>query len=172
MSAADAAISAIGKALTPGSFFNQQGKIFRHAHTLAQFAGVSQGEVLELLEAHLDDRVTIRPSAKHPEKGPLIALTEFLPDQEEVVQVQIVGGNAFAGQDPDDAVADDEAGEGPVQGLSAALAKIGIDLGANGDDAELVAETGEALAEGTAPLGVLGVEGALAMIEGAVDPGE
>lgn len=89
------AVDAIGMALTPGTVFNQQNKIFRSAKALAQFANVDQGEVLALVADNLADRVTIRPSAKRPENGPLIALTEFIPDQvENAVMVKIVGGNA------------------------------------------------------------------------------
>ena len=90
------AVDAIGMALTPGTVFNQQNKVFRSAKALAQFANVDQGEVLALVAENLADRVTIRPSNKRPENGPLIALTEFIPlQQENAVQVQIVGGNAI-----------------------------------------------------------------------------
>ena len=93
------AVDAIGMALTPGTVFNQQNKVFRSAKALAQFANVDQGEVLALVAENLADRVTIRPSNKRPENGPLIALTEFIPlQQENAVQVKIVGGNAV---DPD-----------------------------------------------------------------------
>lgn len=88
------AVEAIGMALTPGTVFNQQNKVFRSAKALAQFANVPQNEVLGLIADNLADRVTIRPSAKRPESGPLIALTEFLPLQEEPALVQIIGGNA------------------------------------------------------------------------------
>jgi hypothetical protein len=84
-------------ALTPGTPFNQQNKVFRSAKALAQFCGedVGQADVLGIIAENLADRVTIRPSAKRPENGPLIALTEFIPVQEEgAVQVKIVGGNA------------------------------------------------------------------------------
>lgn len=90
------AVDAIGMALTPGTVFNQQNKVFRSAKALAQFANVDQGEVLALVAENLADRVTIRPSNKRPENGPLIALTEFIPlQQENAVQVKIVGGNAI-----------------------------------------------------------------------------
>ncbi|KKM08015.1 hypothetical protein LCGC14_1728070, partial [marine sediment metagenome] len=89
------AVDAIGMALTPGTVFNQQNKVFRSAKALAQFANVDQGEVLALVADNLAERVTIRPSTKRPENGPLIALTEFIPQQpEEAVLVKIVGGNA------------------------------------------------------------------------------
>lgn len=90
-------VDAIVMALTPGSPFNQNGKVFRSAKALAQFASVPQDEVLGLVAENLADRTTIRPSAKRPENGPLIALTEFVPEQAEVPeapQVEIVAGNA------------------------------------------------------------------------------
>jgi hypothetical protein len=82
-------------ALTPGTVFNQQNKVFRSAKALAQFANVAQGEVLALVAEHLAERVTIRPSAKRPENGPLIALTEYIVDQAEPALVKIMGGNAI-----------------------------------------------------------------------------
>lgn len=91
-------VDAIGMALTPGSVFNQQNKIFRSAKALAQFSNVPQNEVLGLIADNLADRVTIRPSQKRPENGPLVALTEFLPLQEEPALVKIMGGNAVDDQ--------------------------------------------------------------------------
>ena len=90
------AVDAIVMALTPGSLFNQNGKIFRSAKSLAQFAGIPQQEVLPLIAEHLSNIVTIRPSAKRPENGPLIALTAHLPLQAEPAgapQIKIVAGN-------------------------------------------------------------------------------
>lgn len=90
-------VDAIITALTPGSLFNQSGKVFRSTKALAQFAGVEQNEILELLQDNLADQVTIRPSAKRPENGPLVALTAHLPEQAENPegpQVQIMAGNA------------------------------------------------------------------------------
>lgn len=92
-------VDAIVMALSPGSPFNQNGKVFRSAKSLAQFASIPQNEVLGLVAENLADRVTIRPSAKHPENGPLIALTEFIPAQQEhpeAPQIQILAGNAVA----------------------------------------------------------------------------
>lgn len=91
-------LDALVMAMTPGTAFNQNNRVFRSAKALAQFANVEQGEVLELIANNLADRVTIRPSAKRPENGPLIALTEFIPLQAEAAeapQVVIAGGNAF-----------------------------------------------------------------------------
>lgn len=99
-------VNAIEKALTPGSLFNQHGKIFRSAAALGQFAGLNIQEVLHLVDENLADRVTIRPSQRHPENGPLIALTECIPDQPEegAVQVKVVGGNAVAGAEEEPVV--------------------------------------------------------------------
>lgn len=123
------AVDAIGMALTPGTVFNQQNKVFRSAKALAQFANVDQGEVLALVAENLADRVTIRPSNKRPENGPLIALTEFIPlQQENAVQVQIVGGNAV---EPDGLGVQGAAGFGklpiphePNDGAQALMAKV------------------------------------------------
>ena len=105
------AVDAIGMALTPGTVFNQQNKVFRSAKALAQFANVTQGEVLALVAENLAERVTIRPSNKRPENGPLIALTEYIPQQQEdAVLVKIVGGNAV---EPDGlGVENDDLGNG------------------------------------------------------------
>ena len=93
-------VDAIGLALTPGTVFNQKNKIFRSAKSLAQFASIEQNEVLGLIADNLADKVTIRPSNKNPQNGPLVALTEFIPAQEEdVVQVKIIGGNIVEKQE-------------------------------------------------------------------------
>jgi len=127
-------VDAIGMALTPGTIFNQGGNIWRSASALGQFAALGSREVLALIVAHLSDKVTIRPSAKNPQNGPLIALTEFIPDDlvdgEGVVQVKIMGGNAVA---PDPAPA-------------AALSKIVENAGQVGGDPIKVNEVGPALA--------------------------
>lgn len=93
-------VDAIVMALTPGSLFNQSGKVFRSTKALAQFAGVEQGEVLDLIANNIADQVTIRPSAKRPENGPLVALTQHLADQEQPggPQVHIVAGNAVGAE--------------------------------------------------------------------------
>jgi hypothetical protein len=106
-------VEAIGMALTPGTVFNQQNKVFRSAKALAQFANVDQGEVLSLVAENLAERVTIRPSAKRPENGPLIALTEFIADAAEPALVKIMGGNAV---EPD--------GLGVGDGSAALLQKV------------------------------------------------
>jgi hypothetical protein len=127
-------VEAIGMALTPGTVFNQQNKVFRSAKALAQFANVGQGDVLTLVAENLAERVTIRPSQKRPENGPLIALTEFIPDQAEPALVKIIGGNAI--EIPvDESVAGNAGMDG---GAEALLQKVG----------EM---TGEALEEDDAP---------------------
>ena len=130
------AVDAIGMALTPGTVFNQQNKVFRSAKALAQFANVTQGEVLALVAENLAERVTIRPSNKRPENGPLIALTEYIPQQEEnAVLVKIVGGNAV---EPD--------------GLGVLAEDLGMDGGAAALLAKVDAITGDgALEEDDAP---------------------
>ncbi len=102
-------VDAIGMALTPGSIFNQQNRVFRSAAALAQFASIEPSEVLGLIAESLADRVTIRPSVKHPENGPLIALTEYLPDmpEEAVELVKIVAGNMIESADEGDVVVTD-----------------------------------------------------------------
>jgi hypothetical protein len=125
-------VDAIGMALTPGTVFNQQNKVFRSAKALAQFANVDQGEVLSLVAENLAERVTIRPSAKRPENGPLIALTEFIPDQpEHAVQVKIVGGNAVP------VVIDQEA----LAGAEALMKKV-EEIAENGDANDLAEALG------------------------------
>ena len=127
-------VDAIGMALTPGNVFNQQNKIFRSAKALAQFANVPQNEVLGLIADNLPDRVTIRPSAKRPGNGPLIALTEFIPDQvENAVQVKIVGGNAV---DVDLGLFDQDA----LDGVEALMKKVEELDGAEGGDPNALAE--------------------------------
>ena len=100
-------VDAIVMALTPGSLFNQSEKVFRSAKALAQFANVEQGDVLQLIADNIAEQVTIRPSAKHPDNGPLIAMTEYVPEQAEhpeAPQIRVVAGNAV--RDQDEAVPD------------------------------------------------------------------
>jgi hypothetical protein len=131
------AVDAIGMALTPGTVFNQQNKVFRSAKALAQFANVEQGAVLALVAEHLADRVTIRPSAKRPENGPLIALTEYIVDQAEPALVKIMGGNAV---EPD-GLGVEAAGPGA----------LGMDGGANALLQKVEEITGEAMEEDDQP---------------------
>lgn len=114
-------VDAIVMALTPGSAFNQAGKVFRSAKALSQFATIEQQEVLGLVAEHLADQVTIRPSAKRPENGPLIALTQFVPMQDEPAQVQIVAGNAVAPADEEVAL------EFPIPEDQAEAVKVMLD---------------------------------------------
>jgi hypothetical protein len=84
---------AIMKALTPDDMFNQKGLTWRSITTLAQFASVETGEVLEILDEHFQGLVSVRPNGKHPANGPLVALNEHIhPDPDP--QVVITGGNA------------------------------------------------------------------------------
>ena len=104
-------VDAVVQALTPGSLFNQNGRIFRSAKALAQFAGTDHGGLLEILEGNLAEQVTVRPKAKRPENGFLVALKENVPDQQEPAegpQVKVVGGNAVPApqEDEEDAAPD------------------------------------------------------------------
>jgi hypothetical protein len=93
-------IEAITMALTPGTPLNQQNKVFRSVKALSQFANLDEGETLAAIVAELHDRVTIRPSNKRPQNGPLVALTEHIPPAEEggpgVGPIAIMAGNAVA----------------------------------------------------------------------------
>lgn len=79
-------------ALTPGTPFNAQNKVWRSLATLAQFARIPAAEVQDLLAGDLAEQVICRPS-KHPEKGFLVALKAHVPAAPEN-QVQILGGPA------------------------------------------------------------------------------
>ena len=68
-------------ALTPGSIFNRNGLIFRSLSSLASFAELEEGEVLELLNGDMAQIVTCKPSKKG--KGILVALTAQIPVPEE-----------------------------------------------------------------------------------------
>jgi hypothetical protein len=136
-------VDALGMALTPGSVFNQQNKIFRSAKALAQFANVPQNEVLGLIADNLADRVTIRPSQKRPENGPLIALTEYLPLQEEPALVKIMGGNAVEDQPilgHAAAVGMAHVADGIAGGAEALMAKVNAITGQMDEDDELIGE--------------------------------
>lgn len=100
---------AIVKALTPGDMFNQKGHVWRSVRTLTQFASCEPAEVLDILDEHFQDMVTVKPNTNHPEHGPLVALNLHIPaeEPEEQVapepgqpQVQILGGNAVAAEQP------------------------------------------------------------------------
>lgn len=139
------AVDAIGMALTPGTVFNQQNKVFRSAKALAQFANVAQTEVLGLIAEHLADRVTIRPSQKRPENGPLIALTEYIPDAAEPALVQIMGGNAVMGMD--EAAAPVIGQEGLMDGAQALLEKVQKITGAMDEDDDVDPEMADEAVE-------------------------
>jgi hypothetical protein len=116
---------AIHQALSPGTMLNQRNKVWRSVSALGQFADLDNLEVLETLNAHFADVVTIRPNVAHPDNGPLVALIEHIPpgevpeeavDPEAPVQVHALGGNAVAA--PEAVVPAAEVGnvvaEGPV----------------------------------------------------------
>ncbi len=106
---------AIMKALTPGDMLNQKGLAWRSIRSLGQFASVEQEDVLGLLDEHFQGLVSVRPNAKHPEHGPLVALIEYLPQDPEVgaeVQVAVVGGPAVNAP-PEAGGAIDGVGGGP-----------------------------------------------------------
>ncbi len=61
-------------ALTPGSIFNGNGLVYRSLGALAEFTGLAEDEVLELLNGDMSQVVTCKPSKKG--KGILVALIE------------------------------------------------------------------------------------------------
>ncbi len=101
-----APLDAITMALTPGSPFNQTENPWRSAGALGQFAGISQGAVLALVVGEIMELITIKPSARHPERGPLIALTEFTVEEDGagVAQMKIMAGTAVDGGSAEEAL--------------------------------------------------------------------
>ncbi len=88
---------AIVKALTPGDMFNQKGLVWRSLSTLTQFACVGVPEILDILDEHFQGLVTVRPNTTHPQRGPLVALNEYIIPVEPAPgapQVVVMGGNA------------------------------------------------------------------------------
>lgn len=103
---------AIMKALTPGDMFNQKGLVWRSVSTLTQFASCDRAEVLVALDEHFQGLVSLKPNTNHPDRGPLVALDQFIPAEPEAggAQVQIVGGDpaisaAIKGHADEEAVA-------------------------------------------------------------------
>ena len=85
---------AIILALTPGSPFNDKGLVFRSTHTLAAFAGIELGAVLDLLVGDLAQLVTCKPSKKN--KGVMVALKAQLQAQvQPAAPIKVAGGPAF-----------------------------------------------------------------------------
>lgn len=83
---------AIILALTPGSLFNSKGLVFRSTYTLAAFAGIEPGDVVDLLAGDLAQEVSCKPSKKG--KGIMVALKAQLQAQ-PVEPIKIAGGPAF-----------------------------------------------------------------------------
>lgn len=68
-------------ALTPGSMFNRKGLVFRSVKSLAEFAGISEEDVLNILNGDLVAIVTCKPSGKG--KGILVGLNEAIQAAQE-----------------------------------------------------------------------------------------
>jgi len=82
-------------ALTPGSPFNTNNKVWRSTRTLAAFCDCEVPEVMSLLAGDLGHLVTFKVPAKS--KGILVALRENVPAPEEQEnpppqQVVVAGG--------------------------------------------------------------------------------
>ena len=83
-------------ALTPGSFFNRKGLIFRSLRALSEFAGVDPEGLLEVLNGELAAVVTCKASGKG--KGILVALTAHIPEgAQEVPDAEQAPGNVKPG---------------------------------------------------------------------------
>jgi len=67
-------------ALTPGSIFNRNALVFRSVASLAEFTGLAENEVLDILNGDLVALVTCKPSKKG--KGILVALTAAIVAQQ------------------------------------------------------------------------------------------
>ena len=91
-------------ALSPGTAFNGQNKIFRSVDTLAKFCSLEPGEVLDLLAGDLGNDVVCKPSTKG--KGILVALKANVPAEPEDPQVVAVGGPALNAPPEADAAVD------------------------------------------------------------------
>ncbi len=121
-------------ALTPGSIFNRNGLIFRSVSSLASFAGMEEGEILELLNGDMSQMVTCKPSKRG--KGVLVALTNQIPVEEggetPVAQLAVLAGNAIQAEAEVAAapVVDEEEAEGPLPDAPAVTAEtvVGEDL--------------------------------------------
>lgn len=72
-------------ALTPGSIFNRGALVFRSLASLAEFTGLEENQVLDILNGDLVAMVTCKPSKKG--KGILVALTAALPAPGEPILV-------------------------------------------------------------------------------------
>jgi hypothetical protein len=120
-------------ALTPGSIFNRNGKVFRSISSLAQFAGLEEAEVLELLNGDLTDVVTCKPSKKG--KGILVALTAQIPGPEVILAdldqplepVAVVAGPVAPGLGIEFDNLDEEPEAGPLDNVPIAEAEEVVD---------------------------------------------
>lgn len=121
-------------ALTPGSPFNANALVWRSIEALAQFAGISAGQTLELLAGDLGDVAVVRPSAK----GLVAALKEHVPPADKVgdkpqdEQIAVAGGNAFPPLQEKNPCAQIDLGGGlvePDSGMLVELGKLGGDVG-------------------------------------------
>jgi hypothetical protein len=107
---------AIVKALTPGDMFNQKNHIWRSIRTLTQFASCDQAEVLNTLDEHFQNLVSVKPNTSHPEHGPLVALNQFLPIPEPDEVVAVMGGPAVGAPPQPELVEAGETGFGDIAG--------------------------------------------------------
>jgi len=87
-------------ALTPGSIFNGSGLVWRSLNSLAQFAGLEENELIDLLNGDLAGVVTCKPSTKG--KGILVALVEHLtpPGANQPTTVAALPTEAMGPGDP------------------------------------------------------------------------
>jgi len=108
-------------ALTPGSIFNRNGLVFRSVGSLAEFAGMEDDEILELLNGDLAQLVTCKPSKKG--KGILVALTAQIPIEEEDGPVAIVAAPVNPGIPDHDVAPVEAAADVPLEDAPAEAAE-------------------------------------------------
>ncbi len=114
-------------ALTPGSIFNRNAHVFRSIMTLAQFAEMDEGDVLDILNGDLSGTVTCKPSAKG--KGILVALTANVPQLEVGEPIHVTAGPVSPALDEEVEVTEVGA-EGPLDDAPVANAEavVGEDI--------------------------------------------
>ena len=95
-------------ALTPGSIFNGNGLVFRSLGALAEFTGLAEDEVLELLNGDMSQVVTCKPSKKG--KGILVALVEQVQIQQAVAEAEAGEPTVIAAMpaDPEEPIVETE----------------------------------------------------------------
>lgn len=122
---------AIIAALTPGTPFNPHGYVFRSVSTLAQFAGVTNGEVMELILGDLSSQVQCKPNNKHPEQGVYAARRELAAlesqTQAEAPKIKILAGNAVQSSIEEEELSDPETMEEGDTSLSEDLTEEASD---------------------------------------------